>query len=346
MGEDAGFVRDISWRPYLAFSSSSAHGTALPADNDALLYGDEIAASVDVSVTDGDVRYDCVGWIGTGSVPAAGASNECAFALKEDSSLAWLWRTNFWTTLAVDGPATADFAEGWLEAGNARTVAVAPSVPYFAMAISGDTDGVALDGTNVVFQADRPRSIAVSVRELTLAGVLGTADLAWRTGGDSVWFPEALVSADGLDAAQSGALDAKGAGWIETTVVGPGTLAFKWRFAPGSANSGVELLIDGDYEDGLTDATDGWETQSVEIGAGRHVVRWEFYGSDGDNGAAWLDQVAWDGDYPTATSTTPDPVPYVWLDANAKPIVTRFYGDYEAAGNADAANGVNKVWEC
>ena len=56
--------------------------------------------------------------------------------------------------------------------------------------------------------------------------------------------------------------------------------------------------------------------------------------------------MAWDGDYPTATSTTPDPAPYVWLDANAKPIVTRFYGDYEAAGNADAANGENKIWEC
>ena len=552
VGDDAGFVRDISWRPYLAFSSVSAHGTALPADNDALLYGDTVEASVDASVTDGDVRYDCIGWRGTGSVPAEGVSNTCAFVLREDSSLAWLWRTNYWTTLTVEGPATADFSEAWLEAGSVPTVAVAPSVPYYAITLSGDTTGVTLDGTNVVIVADGPRELTVSVRELTLAGALGTTDLAWRTGGDSVWFPEAQVSADGLDAAQSGALDAKGTGWIETTVIGPGTLSFKWRFAPGSANSGVDLLVDGDYEDGLTDATEGWEDCSVEIGAGRHVVRWEFYGSDGDNGAAWLDQlvwtgghpvptytavnvtgpatsdftggyledssnmvvritpevnywritlsgdtegvtldgtvltfvvtgprtinvlveeltleaaldstgvkwrtggdavwfpepdatsdgfdaaqsgvatdkgvswvettvfgpgtlsfqwklatdgtrsgidllvdgdyedgleadsgwtvyeldigagshvvrweywnqdtgasgkawldqVAWDGAYPTATSTTPDPVPYVWLDANAKPFVTRFYGDYEAAAYATAANALNSVYEC
>jgi len=303
VGEDAGFVRNISWRPYLAFSSETAHGLALPADNDGLLYGDVVEATVDASVTDGDVRYDCIGWRGTGSAPAEGVSNACAFVLREDSSLAWLWRTNYWTTLSVEGPATADFSEAWLEAGSVRTVAVAPSVPYYAIALSGDTAGVALDSTNVVIVADEPRELTVSVRELTLAGALGTTNLAWRTGGDSVWFPEAQVSADGLDAAQSGALDSKGAGWIETTVIGPGTLSFKWRFAPGGANSGIDFLIDGDYEDGLTDATDGWEDCTVEIGAGRHVMRWEFYGSDGDNGTAWLDQLVWTGGHPVPTYT-------------------------------------------
>ena len=325
---------------------SPRHGTAIPADNSALLYGDEITASVDTSVTDGNVRYDCIGWLGTGSAPAVGASNECTFVLKENTSLAWLWRTNYWTTLAVDGPATATFSEGWLAAGNALSVAIAPSVPYYVFALSGDTNGVTLGGTNLVISADGPRAISVEVRELTLAGVLGTTDLAWRTGGDAVWFPQVAQAADDGGAAQSGALDAKGESWIDTTVIGPGTLSFKWRFAPGSANSGIDLMVDGDYEDGLTDATSGWEAYSLGIGAGRHVVRWEFYGSDGDNGAAWLDQVTWDGEYPTTTSTTPTPVPYVWLDANAKFFVSHFYGDYEAVAHAAAANRVNKVWEC
>ena len=303
VGDDAGFVRNISWRPYLAFSSETAHGTALPADNSALLYGDDIDASVDARITDGNVRYDCIGWLGSGSAPETGSSNECTFVLKENSTLTWLWQTNFCTTLSVEGPATADFAEEWLAAGSVRTVTLAPTVPYYAIALSGDTGGVSLDGTNIVFEADRPRAIAVSVRELTIPGVLGTTNLSWRTGGDAVWFPEACESADGLGAAQSGALDAKGTSWIETTVVGPGTLAFKWRFASGSANSGIDLMIDGDYEDGLTDATDGWVAYSLEIGAGRHVVRWEFYGSDGDNGTAWLDQIEWNGSHPEPTYT-------------------------------------------
>ncbi len=303
VGEDAGFVRNISWRPYLAFSSETAHGTALPADSSALLYGDDIDASVDASITDGNVRYDCIGWLGSGSAPQTGTSNECAFVLKENSTLAWLWQTNYWTTLSVEGPATADLAEEWLAAGSVRTVALAPTVPYYAIAFTGDTGGVSLDGTNIVFQADRPRAIAVSVRELTISGVLGTTNLAWRTGGDAVWFPEAGESADGLGAAQSGALNAKGASWLETTVIGPGTMSFQWKFAPGSVNSGIDLLIDGDYEDGLTDATDDWESYSLNIGSGRHVVRWEFYGSDGDNGTAWLDQIEWSGGYPEPTYT-------------------------------------------
>ena len=347
VGEDAGFVRNISWRPYLSFASVTAHGTASPADSDALLYGDAVEASVAASVTEGNVRYDCVGWTGTGSAPALGGSNTCTFVIREDSSLAWLWRTNYWTSVTVAGPATANFAEDWLEAGTNISVAVAPEVPFFSILLSGDTEGVTLDGTNIVFAATAPRAIVATVVELTFAEALDTTNLAWRTGGDAIWFPQGAVSSDGEDAAQSGSLDAKATSWIETAVIGPGTLSFKWRFDAGSANSGIDFLIDEEYEEGLADATDGFETYIRAIGAGRHVLRWEFYGSNGGgNGTAWLDAVAWDGDYPTATSTTPTPVPYIWLDANAKPLVTRFYGDYEAAAHDTAANGVNKVWEC
>ena len=347
VGEDAGFVRNISWRPYLSFSSSTAHGTASPADNDSLLYGDAVEASVDASVTDGDVRYDCIGWAGMGSAPASGGSNTCAFVIREDSSLAWLWRTNYWTSLTVAGPATADFAEGWLEAGAGISVAVAPSVPFFSIALSDDTEGVALDGTNIVFSATAPQAIVATVIEHTYADALDTAGLSWRTGGDAVWIPQGTVASDGEDAAQSGALDMKGTSWIETVVIGPGTLSFKWRFEAGSVNSGIDFLVDGDYEDGLTDTTGGWESGSCAIGEGRHVLRWEFYGSNGDgNGAAWLDAVSWDGGYPIATSTTPDPVPYAWLDAEAKSFVTSHYGDYEAAAFEMSANGRGTVWEC
>ena len=39
-------------------------------------------------------------------------------------------------------------------------------------------------------------------------------------------------------------------------------------------------------------------------------------------------------------------MPYSWLEADAATILAAHGGDYEAAGNAMAANGVNKVWEC
>jgi uncharacterized repeat protein (TIGR02543 family) len=39
-------------------------------------------------------------------------------------------------------------------------------------------------------------------------------------------------------------------------------------------------------------------------------------------------------------------VPYAWLKENAAEILSANGGDYEAAANAKAANGVNTVWEC
>ena len=61
---------------FSAFSSVTAHDTALPADNDALLYGDAVEASVAASVMDGDVRYDCIGWTGSGSAPLAAGGRD------------------------------------------------------------------------------------------------------------------------------------------------------------------------------------------------------------------------------------------------------------------------------
>ena len=46
------------------------------------------------------------------------------------------------------------------------------------------------------------------------------------------------------------------------------------------------------------------------------------------------------------TSTTPVPVPHSFLDTDYPSILAVHGGDYEEAGNAMAANGVNKVWEC
>ena len=46
------------------------------------------------------------------------------------------------------------------------------------------------------------------------------------------------------------------------------------------------------------------------------------------------------------TETTPVAVPHSWLDDKAPGILAANGGDYEAAANAVASNGVNKVWQC
>ena len=47
----------------------------------------------------------------------------------------------------------------------------------------------------------------------------------------------------------------------------------------------------------------------------------------------------------TETTTTPVPVPFAWLDKYPETLAANG-GDYEAFGNATAANGADKVWQC
>ena len=46
------------------------------------------------------------------------------------------------------------------------------------------------------------------------------------------------------------------------------------------------------------------------------------------------------------TTTTPEEVPYSYFDNDYPTLLAEYGGDYEAAANATAANGLNKVWEC
>ena len=251
-----------------------------------------------------------------------------------------------YTSVNVTGPATADFLGGYLEDSSNMVVHITPEVNYWRITLSGDTEGVTLDGTVIAFEVTGPRTINVLVEELTFENVLETNGLKWRTGGDAVWLPQMAESFDSEDAAQSGVVTNKGASFIATTVIGPGTLYFQWRLSTVGTRSGIDLLVDGEYENSLEADTD-WVANGLTISAGRHEIAWEIWNQDAEtNCIAWLDAVTWNGTSPTATYTTPEPIPYIWLDANAKPFVTRFYGDYESAANATAANGVQKVWEC
>ncbi len=85
----------------------SAHGGARPAVGSSVYTNGSIivCAVTNSPVIAGSNRYVCIGWTGSGSVPAAGfGTNTGPFALAEDSSINWLWATN---ALAAPGAVTA-----------------------------------------------------------------------------------------------------------------------------------------------------------------------------------------------------------------------------------------------
>lgn len=352
-GEDAAFLDDVDWRPEVSLAIASAFGTAKPdAGTHTLVYGDEVVASVVAPEPENGVQYVCTGWTGMGSVPESGTGTNIAFTIESDSSIQWNWQTNIWISVAANGPVGVDVADGWFALGETVVAHYSPNVDFFTLALSGDTDGVVLDESarTIAISADRPRSVTLSVAELTLKSALDAGKLSWETSGSATWFPQVAVSADGISSARSGSLSGgDDVSALETTVQGGGTFAWSWRLGvSGDSNSGVDILLDGEWLDAYYPGTD-WSRETLEIiGDGTHTIRFEFWNAGPETGdCAYLDQVSWSGGVPSHGIVIGDMrIPSDWIDENAASALAKANGDYETAANAMAANMVNKVWEC
>lgn len=168
---------------------------------------------------------------------------------------------------------------------------------------------------------------------ITLAEALDTTNLTWTTGGDASWLGQTAISHDGSDAARSGSITNDESTWIETTVVGPGTLSFWWRVSSEQDFDYLEFLIDGDWQDDLS-GDSGWLQQTYSISAGSHTLRWNYYkdGSDSDHlDSAFLDQVSF-----VATQT---PV------ITYQPVDVTNYSGYVVTLLADADSTPEASWQ-
>ena len=317
-----------------------------------LSWGTQVSATIAEPEPTNGVQYVCTGWTGTGSVPESGTGTNIVFTIEADSSIHWNWQTNVWISVAANGPVGVDMADGWFALGEAVVAQYSPNVDFFTIALSGDTDGVVLDESarTIAIPADRPRSVTLSIAELTLKKALDASSLTWGTSGNATWFPQIDVSADGVSSARSGGLsNGDEVSALETTVQGGGTFEWSWSLAANDdSNSGVDVLLDGDWLDSYYPGTD-WSRETLEItGDGEHTIRFEFWNAGTETGdCAYLDQVSWSGGVPSHDIVIGDVrIPSDWIDENAASALATANGDYEAAAKAMAANEVNKVWEC
>jgi hypothetical protein len=186
---------------------------------------------------------------------------------------------------------------------------------------------------------------------VSLAEAVDLTNTVFTTGGNAIWEGRSLTNAhDSVDAAQSGTITDNQSTWMETTLNGVGTLSFWWKTSceddPESDNwDYVRLIIDGAERcrlDGIT----GWQRITCALGAGAHVIRWE-YSKDESLSAgedrAWVDQLSFTQGT-TATTTTPVAVPYAWLDQY--PVLLGLAGgDHEAAAWADVDGDGHAAWQ-
>ena len=180
---------------------------------------------------------------------------------------------------------------------------------------------------------------------------VNASNLVFATGGAAEWFADFSTNHDGMVSLRSGMITHSEESWLSATAKGAGELTFWWK-ASGQMNGSrlydyVKFELDGTLTDRIGDGD--WTKVTVTVtDDGEHTFKWTYLKNasvDAGFDCVWLDEVCWTpaGEAPTATQTTPVPVPYVWLDK---------YGlggtieSYETAAKATAANGGNTVWEC
>ncbi len=144
--------------------------------------------------------------------------------------------------------------------------------------------------------------------ELTLCEALDNCDLTFTTGGNAPWFPQTVVTHDGIDAAQSGTITHSQNSWLQTTVQGPGDLSFWWKVSSESCCDYLEFYINGNYQTYIAGEI-GWQLKEYYLQEGSNTLRW-VYTKDGSvntgSDCGWLDQVVFIGEnigFPVVTTS-------------------------------------------
>ena len=299
------------------------------------------------------VRFDYV----KGSTAAAGEDKgqvrNFAMGLRVDTDtmqVLWDWTTNYWVECSIVGKGSTTFEAQWVADGTNLVIPFSVNTPFYSLSLSGDSEGALLGEGSITVPITAPRSIVLNVAEYTYENALNSGRLSWSSGGAASWIPLGEVSYDGQDSVKSGEVTGDDVSTLSTSVNGPGTLSWWWRLDMTDC-AGVDVFVDDAFKASLDYASD-WTSAFVDIvGDGEHVVRFEFWNAGTAatmSDCAYLDQVSWtpEGGGADHTTTTPEEVPYSYFDNDYPTLLAEYGGDYEAAANATAANGLNKVWEC
>jgi hypothetical protein len=167
--------------------------------------------------------------------------------------------------------------------------------------------------TNALGQATSRTAILSVPCSGTLATALNATNLVWTTGTSNTpwymeWFVQNRVTHDGEAAAQSGPIAHSQQSYLQTTVIGPGTLRFWWKVSSEAGFDMLRLYQDGsDTLLASISGEAGWEQKTFVLPAGVHVLKWLYSKdatvSDGQD-AAWVDEVSF-GPPPPAIALQP-----------------------------------------
>jgi len=153
------------------------------------------AGTVTASVTSpspgpAGTQYICIGWTGTGSVPASGTGLTVTFTLNALSSITWNWKTQYYLTVKTSPSGIVTIpGEGWYNASVSVSL-TAPSVVSYNFTnwdVDGVSQGAGVTSISVTMNSPhtatahynfiQPRAVPVGGRSIALIKQTPTSSL-------------------------------------------------------------------------------------------------------------------------------------------------------------------------
>lgn len=149
----------VTLAPVIPLVVSSLHGYPVPGTGTTYFTRNEnVTCSAPVH-TQGGTQHVCSGWIGSGSVPSQGTASSVSFALATNSSITWLWATNYWLNVTPSGGGTLDSDIGWIPDGETVPITAIPDPGYSFVTWQGDTNRCEIEGLRITAPMTIDRSI-------------------------------------------------------------------------------------------------------------------------------------------------------------------------------------------
>jgi len=155
------------------FISCPAYGLAIPSSG---LYSNQawtlFSATVTSSPVSGGMGTQCVcrGWTGSGSVPAGGITNNTGLQyLTNDTTITWLWATNYWLSVLTNGYGTVTGTRGWINASSNTTLYATTNLFACFAGWSGDIGPANTGDVAYAVTMDRPRTLTANFTEFLAA---------------------------------------------------------------------------------------------------------------------------------------------------------------------------------
>lgn len=139
--------------------------------NYSVIEGTLFTNAVPAIVTLTNTQYVATGWNLSGASTASGTSTQAIFTVTGDSTLAWLWATNYWLAISTnDAAGMVSPSSGWFAAGS--------SIQVTATATGNLTFAVWTGDVTTDESASNPLTITMSGPESVTANFAGPASIS------------------------------------------------------------------------------------------------------------------------------------------------------------------------